>query len=166
MAKRINSKAKGSTFERKVAKELSKWSGEEFHRTPMSGALKWSNDKRVISDIVAPNTLLEKGWCVSLEIKNVETSWEFSNLLQGTSLTLNSHWVQCTADAEKEGMTPLLIFTKNYRDTFVMMEKSLFSQLNLEKVDHLEVHTEETLCILTLENLLKNTKVEDFCKKN
>ena len=65
-----NPKAKGNEFELKISKMLTEWSGQQFHRTPASGALHWSNDKRVVSDIVPPETL--SGWPFSIECKKVE----------------------------------------------------------------------------------------------
>ena len=62
-----NSKAKGNGFELVVAKALTTWSGQKFHRTPASGALHWSNDKRVVSDIVPPQYM---DFPFSIECKN------------------------------------------------------------------------------------------------
>ena len=73
MSRLKHPKQKGSEFERKVAKALTDWSGYEFHRTLMSGALHWDNDSRVVSDIVPPESL--SGWPFSIECKNVECSW-------------------------------------------------------------------------------------------
>lgn len=52
--KKINSKIKGSSNEKRACKTLFKWTGIEFHRTPASGGLKWYMDNRIVGDIVAP----------------------------------------------------------------------------------------------------------------
>ncbi len=123
--KPVNGKKKGNGFERKVAKMLSDWSGHPFHRTPMSGALHWSNDKRVVSDIVPPQELK---WPFSVECKNVESSWEFNTLLESTCLFWK-HWTQAQEDAIRENMVPILVFTKNYRNVFIALENHSFEQL-------------------------------------
>ena len=114
-----NPKEKGNNFERKVAKLLSDWAGSKFMRTPSSGAIHNFNDKRVVSDIVAPLSI--GNFPFSIECKNVECSWEWSTLLEGTSMTLNAHWEQCKNDAQREGLVPLLIVTKNFRDIYTIM---------------------------------------------
>ena len=38
-----NSKKKGDTFERKIAKELTAWWGHQFNRSPQSGGASWGN---------------------------------------------------------------------------------------------------------------------------
>lgn len=164
----INSKQKGSEFERKVAKMLSKWSGQEFHRTPMSGALHWSNDKRVISDIVPPQELVDKGWPFSLECKKVEDAqWEFSNFIEGTSMTLKDHWKQCCDDAQREDMIPMLIFNKNRRDIFIMITKETFYQLEIEPESYINlVHKEQDLVIMRFSDLLALISVDELISKN
>lgn len=121
-------KQKGSVFERKVAKALTDWSGYEFHRTPMSGALHWENDARVVSDIVPPESL--SGWPFSIECKNVECSWDIDSFIRGTATTISSHWVQASNDADAEGLVPLLVFTKNYHDSYVMMRSDTYDVLS------------------------------------
>lgn len=157
-----NPKAKGNAFELKIAKILSEWSGKKFHRTPASGALHWENDKRVISDIVPPQDL---NWPLSIECKNVVYDWDFSLLIKETS-TFWKHWKQATDDAKREGMIPMLVFTKNYRDTYVALLYKTFRQLNLgsEKVIYLADPNggdfDETIVIMSLDNLLNNNTVE------
>lgn len=130
----VNSKQKGNEFELKVAKLLSAWSGEEFHRTPMSGALHWNNDTRVISDIVPPQHLVDAGWPFSCECKKVQYDWDFSSILNGSSMFWK-HWKQCYEDSQREEMIPLLIFSKNYREIYAVMPKTVFDQLQLDNGD-------------------------------
>lgn len=123
----VNGKQKGNGFERKVAKKLTEWCGQKFNRTPMSGALRWDNDKRVVSDIVPPQSMK---WPFSVECKCVESSWEFNTLLENTA-TLWKHWEQADSDAQREDMIPMLVFTKNYRNDFVAVYQETFSNLQL-----------------------------------
>ena len=166
---RINSKNKGSTFERKIVTMLNDWVGnkEAFHRCPMSGALHWSNDKRVVSDIVPSQELIDNGWNVSIECKKVETPWEISNFLEGTSMTLKSHWRQAVEDSEREGgLIPLLVFSKNRRRIYSMMYLNVFNKLKLKDLNHIELYVDGIeVAIVDFELLLKNTNLEDFCKR-
>lgn len=107
--KRVNSKAKGSSFELTVAKALSDWTGYKFHRTPGSGALHWQNDRRVVSDIVPPQEY--KDWKLSVECKCYKEDnylCDFQSLLSGQS-TMFKHWNQAVNDANRENLIPILI---------------------------------------------------------
>ena len=48
---RINSKNKGSRFERTICKWFQDWTGYEFKRVPASGALRWKKTDNITSDI-------------------------------------------------------------------------------------------------------------------
>ena len=160
-----NPKEKGNDHERKVAKLLSDWSGQKFMRTPMSGAIHNFKDKRVVSDIVAPLSL--GNWPFSIECKKVENSWEFSSFIDGTSMTLKDHWKQCCDDAEREDMVPMLVFTKNYRDIFIMITKDTFYQLEIEPESYINlVHKEQDLVIMKFSDLLSSISVEELLSKN
>ncbi|UXR28888.1 hypothetical protein [Bacillus paranthracis] len=130
--KRKNSRAKGSTFERKVAKELTAWWGEEFHRVPASGGLRWGEDNRVVGDIVAPEG---SDFPFTIECKKRE-GWNFEQLIKGTG-EVTSWWLQAVTDRERlNDVTkhPLLVFSKNRSPEFYMMEYSLWKKFpTLEK---------------------------------
>ena len=123
----MNVKQKGNNFERKIAKMFSEWAGVVFMRTPSSGGIHNFKDKRVVSDIVAPLSIGQ--FPFSIECKNVECSWEWSTLLDSTSLTLNKHWNQCKLDAEREDLVPLLVITKNFRDIYAVLQLDHWRQL-------------------------------------
>lgn len=164
----INSKQKGSEFERKIAKALQEWSKYEFHRTPMSGALHWSNDNRVVSDIVPTQELVDKGWPFSIECKKVEgAQWEFSNLIDGTSMTLKEHWQQCWDDAQREHMIPMLIFNKNRRDIYIMITKEVFYQLEIEPESYINlIHKDWDLVIMKFNDFLSLISIDEVLSKN
>ena len=48
---RINSKNKGSRFERTICKWFQDWTGYEFNRVPASGGLRWKKTDNITSDI-------------------------------------------------------------------------------------------------------------------
>lgn len=156
----INSKQKGSRLERQVAKLLSEWSGYDFHRTPMSGALHWTNDKRVLSDIVPPQAL--ENYPFSMECKNVEYDYDFTYLMSGTSM-FYKHWKQATDDAQRECLRPMLIFTKNRRDIYTAFRIEDFKKFDTEFSTTVCVEYKgEKIVILLFKELLEKVNLEKF----
>lgn len=119
--KAINSKKKGSEFELQIAKELGKWWGEEFHRTPASGGLRWQKDNRILGDIVTPE---ESKFPFVVECKKRE-GWDFLQLLPNVG-EINKWWKQVLADSERseKNLRPMLVFSKNFARNFVMFSVS------------------------------------------
>ena len=159
------SKNKGGNFELKVAKKITEWSGVEFHRTPMSGALHWKQDTRVISDIVPPQGLI---WPFSIECKKVEYDWSFSNFIEGTNLFWD-HWKQAHDDAEREGLIPLLVFSKNYRNTYVAMTVDVFLVLynKKKKPNYISIKCDKScskqdIVILDFNEFLSHNSLEEI----
>lgn len=129
MAKK--SKNKGNNFERKVAKLLSEWWGVQFHRTPLSGGIRWGQDNRVVGDIVVPQDCV---FPFTIECKKRE-GWTLDNLLRGTG-EIKEWWEQAVADNKRLGDNdkfPLLLFSRNFSPIFYMMHKEVWEKLQLEK---------------------------------
>lgn len=169
----INGKAKGSNYERTVAKQFSQWSGLEFHRTPASGALHWENDTRVTGDIVPPPSIK---FPFSIECKCREVPFDFDALLTGTS-SIWEFWKQCLRDASRADLEPMLIFSKNRRHTYVMIEKHTADTLfkGKQNIRSLDIYFYEpmpvTICelsslleICTLDDILKISELKEFLK--
>jgi len=123
--KRVNGKAKGSNFERKVAKLFSEWWGEEFHRTPGSGGLKWKDDNSVSGDIVPPK---DSKFPFNIECKKHE-GWDFEQIIKGTGNVVK-WWNQCTTDADVFSKVPLLVFSKNRSPIYFMLRYEDFKKLS------------------------------------
>lgn len=163
--KRINSRSKGSDFELKIAKKLSTWWGEDFHRTPMSGGLGWSKDSRVSGDIVVPSDSL---FPYSIECKKRE-EWTLEQFLKGKG-EIDDWWNQCARDGKKVEKIPLLIFSKNFDEIYCMLP---FSDFNLlwtrtslfENASYFIVNTsgkcKECRVIFFLKDLLEHTSKEE-----
>lgn len=117
-----NPRAKGSEFERDIAKLLSSWSGRGFERVPLSGGLRWKEDNNVTGDIVPP---MELDFPVSIECKKVEEDWDFDRLLEGTS-GIWKWWNQCCGDCDRVNKQPWLIFCKNFRKPQLMLKGAVF----------------------------------------
>lgn len=122
--KRKNSRAKGKTYERLVAKELGGWWGEPFRSTPGSGALHWEQDSRVAGDIVAP---VDSKFPFTVECKKRE-GWYFDGLINETG-EIPSWWQQALEDAARVDREPLLVFSKNRAPSYVMMHWETFERL-------------------------------------
>lgn len=127
--KRINSRAKGAEYERKTAKVLGEWWGEDFNRTPASGGLQWGDDNRVTGDIVTP---VDSVFPFVIECKKRE-EWDFSQLLRDTG-EMEEWWEQVIRDSEKVSLRPFLIFSRNYLPDFGMMKATDFFSMMDESV--------------------------------
>lgn len=108
-------KAKGSNFERTIAKQLTEWwTGDgEFTRTPASGGLRWQNRNDTIGDISSPDNFTH-----TIECKNRE-DWKFKEFFtrqEGTKEGENiaCWWYQACDEAERAERSPWLILKKNY----------------------------------------------------
>lgn len=126
------SRQKGSNFERKVAKQLSLWWGHTFHRTPGSGSLHWQSENNVAGDIVATPS---SGFPFVCECKNQEAgNWTLESVVLGKH-DVKYWWQQVVADARRVDRVPLLIFTRNRSDEFIMMpyEENLYEDLLMNK---------------------------------
>ena len=158
----INSKNKGNTHERNVAKMLSDWAGAKFMRTPMSGAIHNFHDKRVVSDIVAPLSIGE--WPFSIECKNTENSWEINTFVEGTA-EFWKQWKQCLDDSIREDLCPMLVFTKNYRDIYMAIKIEDFNLLKINIESYIEIHKDDQhLVVFQFKYFLKSTSVEEVIK--
>jgi hypothetical protein len=129
MKKRMNSRSKGSRFERAIAKDFSKWCGFTCKRTPMSGG--WAKTGDVTPK--RPKDMVEFIFCA--ELKHQE-GWSFSNSFLGKSPNkqIAKWWGQCQADAKKSDRIPILIFTKNFDQIYCMCETSFFRKAKLKEV--------------------------------
>lgn len=159
----VKSKDKGNRLELNIAKQLTDWAGAKFMRTPCSGAIHNFHDKRVVSDIVAPLSL--GAFPFSIEAKNVEYPWEFSMLMEGTSLFW-THWNQCLSDAQRECMVPLLVFKKNRRDIYTAMRTKNFDELGIHPSEVLRLKANgHDLTILKFRDLLESITCEELLQK-
>lgn len=149
--KRKNGKAIGGAYERYVAKKLSAWWGEEFHRTPASGGLRWKQDNRVCGDIVTPPGSTFP-WVV--ECKKRE-NWTMDSLLNG-SAEVAKWWKQVTDDAERSGLEPMLIFTRNRQPDYVAVkdEEDTFSMIYPDTTIMTKINGDHVI-IMRLDDLIE-----------
>lgn len=120
-----NSHAKGSSYERKIAKKLATWSGEHIRRTPQSGG--WSSARfGVTGDLVCAN---EK-WPFHVECKKRE-GWCLDDLITGArardTRSIAAWWTQ-TVSTCPPGKWPTLIFARNNQPDLMLMLSADYSK--------------------------------------
>jgi len=122
--KRKNSRAKGATFERDTAKLFSEWTGIQFRRTPMSGG--WAKT----GDITPVNPKEMDSFRFNVECKNQQV-WSFGDLIKDIHNNdgIESWWIQAANDGEKSKRIPLLVFTRNFDVSYIMLTENLYKRL-------------------------------------
>lgn len=85
--------------------------------------------------------------------------------MEGTSVTLKNHWKQCEDDAKREGLVPMLIFTKNFRDIYVMIRYSDYITLD-KNIEPRIIFTNgvTTVVIINFNKFLSSVTVADVLK--
>ena len=109
-------KRKGSSYERVLCKAFSGLWGSKFFRTPMSGGSQLKHDYNLAGDISTPDVTFP----YHVEAKNQEALKSFHNIFTSSKCPVWKWWTQCTTECPS-GKIPLLVFTKNYMPSFVMV---------------------------------------------
>ena len=122
----VKARRKGATFERKVANTFSKWLGIGCRRTPMSGAYgeEWNLGGDLMFDRPVP-------WFVELKRREGWRLESFFNDNCGSALAFK--WAtKAKEEAYASGKVPLVIFSKNYTTSFVMVpERHIVGDLKI-----------------------------------
>jgi len=143
--------AKGSGFEREIAKSLSLWwtdgkREDVFYRSHASGARftqrkKAGKDTAYQSGDITCSDPIGKALLdfLSIEcktgygskIKSGTARWDVLDLIDSKQKepVLLKMWHQCESDAEKSNKEPLLIFRRNQRTPCVVMRTKLLNSL-------------------------------------
>lgn len=126
-------KNKGSLFELKISKSLSKWSGLPFYRSPASGA--WASQRlgqdAQSGDIVAPQSI---DFPFSIELKHHE-GVSLDNFVHSTG-EVPSFLTQAIGDAVRVNKIPILITHWNYHPNYISIpysEKVLSDLKSIQK---------------------------------
>jgi len=117
-------KAKGSSFERRIAKSLGDWWETKFYRTPQSGGSYLKEGYELAGDVATP----AEDFRFHVECKNQECLGKFHNFLVSEKAAVWKWWEQCQSDCPKDRV-PLLIFTKNHMPAWVLLQAELFDIL-------------------------------------
>lgn len=161
------SKSKGNTNERKIAKILSRWCGDEFLRIPNSGALRWKGKAWVYGDLLPPPDFplcvfeakhyrdvdLDKILRVGVAEDNVLGWWQ--------QVCLDSQ--RCTNETGWDPM-PVLVFKANHRPFRICLLRSFCSLL--PELPMLQVTGTELpdFCIIDLDEFMKKVPYDLFCE--
>ena len=111
------SKRRGNSLENETAKQLTKWSGHTFKRTPASGAWSASEQFGVSADVITT----WKEWPYIEECKFYNSgNWTIENLLNS-----NQHFPTWVAQAVREGHDNnapfMLVFRRNRIHSYILM---------------------------------------------
>lgn len=150
----VNGRTKGANYERKIAKLLSSWSGIPLRRTPMSGG--WSEGHPEVSgDIVSVEP--DKPFAYHVECKNNE-SWAWEATLKGKG-PVYEWWKQATSQCPLH-KSPWLIFSKAYRDDWLMMRTSDYRMGINTQIAGLIIMSFHGVVIVSLSDYIANRKYE------
>jgi len=135
--KKVNSRAKGSTFERQIAKILNDRLGTtEFSRTPGSGAFATTHSLpdhlKIYGDLITPQNFK---YC--LECKKGYNNQNLYSLYNHSS----DFWKfidQCQKDSEKCEKIPMIIFKQDRQPTLAIIP----SHIVVESNNYIEIHKE------------------------
>lgn len=141
MAKaKINSKKKGSRFERVICKVFTQWTGYEFQRVPQSGGLRWKKADNITSDVTCTDPKHSRRCLLSIECKSYQDIRFEHILLENKSCKILSFWEQASGDAERANKFPMLVMHYNgmpKEEAFVMVNwptaKIMLDQGKLQK---------------------------------
>lgn len=137
----MSGKGKGSEWERKVCKFLSKWiQGTEnpylFWRQPASGGIatiSQENAENLSGDIRSISPLSEdfcNKFCIECKSGYKSTSFD-KHFKYNISDPLKSFWVQVSNDAEKSNKKQMLIYKKKGLPTpWIGIDTEIYSKLN------------------------------------
>jgi len=149
--KRVNSRAKGSSFERSVAKILNdRFNTTEFSRTPGSGAFATTHalpdHLKIYGDLITP---LNFKYCI--ECKKGYNKENLYSLYNNSS----DFWKfvdQCEKDSEKCHKIPMVIFKQDRQKTLAIVPYNILYKSN----NYIEIHKEEkTYRVYLFDDLLK-----------
>jgi len=132
--KRKNSKAKGSAFERKVAKILNEhFETTDFQRSPGSGAYATTHNLpdhlKIHGDLITP-----KDFIYSIECKKGYNTLDLYSLLNPNS-KIYEFIKQAEKDADQANKEAIVLMAQDRRDIIALIKEDshISNQLNLNK---------------------------------
>ena len=121
-------KAKGSAYEREIAKTLTKWcSGQDkeywFWRSPSSGAVSTitEGNGEIAGDIIAlkpEGTFLTSKFSIEVKV-GYPTSNFHKHLKKVKNDEIRDFWSQCCNDADRADKLPMLIYKKKQYNALI-----------------------------------------------
>lgn len=153
-SKRINSKAKGGRFERKIAEILNKkFNTKDFCRTPGSGAFATTHHLpehlQVYGDLITP-----KDFKFIIECKSGYNKEGIQSLLNIES-NISDMIAQARRDSNKCSKKFLLILGQDRREPIVITDKDFRIYIDYSSPFCTITHGKDTYYLLSLDTLLK-----------
>ena len=136
--KKVNSRAKGSTFERSIAKMFNdRFKTAEFSRTPGSGAFATTHSLpdylKIYGDLITP---MNFKYCLECKVgynnQNLYSLYNYSS----------DFWKfvdQCEKDSEKCQKIPMVIFKQDRQKILAIVPYNIIYKSN----NYIEIHKEE-----------------------
>ena len=157
--KRKNSRTKGSTFERSIAKLLNdRFNTTEFSRTPGSGAFASTHTLpdhlKIYGDLITPQNFK---YCI--ECKKGYNNINLYSIYNYSS-EFWSFLEQCEKDSHKCGKIPMLIFKQDRQPTLAVVPS--YIHYHTTPIKYIQIMKSDLVKyrIYLLEDLLKQS---DFC---
>ena len=155
--KRINSRSKGNSFERKVAKLLNeRFDLKEFNRSPGSGAYATTHNLpehlKIYGDLITP-----KDFKFCIECKKGYNKENIYSLLDNSS-NLWGFVEQCEKDSQKSCKIPLVLFQQDRRPILAITRANNFDQ----HIPHIRIKKELEYDIFKLEDIINSSTVSWF----
>lgn len=128
----MNSKKKGSRFERVIGKWFTDWSGFKFERN-RAGSGAWHSNKDSVSDITCTDERHAHRCKISIECKSYKDI-KFEHVLLGTKGSeIEKFWGQALNDALRSNRVPILVMRYNSmpKNEFFMVVDERLSQVFL-----------------------------------
>tara|TARA_R110002020_G_scaffold379488_3_gene590736 strand:+ start:8791 stop:9306 length:516 start_codon:yes stop_codon:yes gene_type:complete len=127
--KKVNSRAKGQTFERQIAKTLNQvFNTDEFSRSPGSGAFatthKLPKHLTIYGDLITP---INFKYCI--ECKKGYNKEDIYSLLYNSS-TFHKFIEQCEKDSIQCNKVPLVIYKQDRKPTLAITTSDMFSDIH------------------------------------
>ena len=155
--KRVNSRNKGNTFERKIAKLLNeRFNIREFNRSPGSGAYATTHNLpehlKIHGDLITP-----KDFKFCIECKKGYNKENIYSLLDYSS-DLWGFIEQCERDSKKSCKVPLVLFQQDRRSVLAITRSNNFDQ----NIPHIKIKKEFEYDIYKLEDIIDSSTISWF----
>lgn len=151
--KKVNSRAKGSAFERTIAKQLNeKFETSEFSRTPGSGAFATTHSLpdhlKLYGDLITPQNFR---FC--MECKKGYNNINHYDLIDHSS-KLWEFIDQCQKDSDKCNKSPMVIFKQDRQRTLAIVPSDT---VRIQYYPHIKIYGKDNknYRIYQLDDLLK-----------
>lgn len=119
----INSKNKGSTYERKIAKAMSEATGDNFKRTPGSGAMgTTSNIQAMQGDVFNADWMDKFPFFFELKKYKAVNLYHFIQNLKSCNIT---KWVVKMQEQQADYQTGVLIFEEDRGKSIAVVEMAV-----------------------------------------